>query len=193
MKNILALLLLAGAGLATSAQEAAPTPKPADSPAAAVETKEPVSKIEEPLSPCDLGIQHSPIVDGTMQLGMSEKEAALKLSAPFESDPSGPATQKRASTKLDKNPIFEKVESGSLTSVGDRVTSIRLVYPTKYANVKEFIQKAAPRLGLVRIGFRVDNASNEARMVCKEFTVDLKTTQTGSEILLTSTAGSRTN
>jgi hypothetical protein len=184
MKTIFAILTLAAASLAVTAQE--PTPKPAEIPVA-VEKKEPVSTIIEPMAICDLKAQNSPIVNG-FQIGMPEREASLKLLAtPFEKDPADPTHRKRISVKLVPDPIFENVDAAALTSYDEKVTSIRLTYMRKWPTVQEFVQNFAPKLGLVRIAFRIDTVRNEAKITCKDFTVDLRAGDTNSELTITDT------
>jgi hypothetical protein len=196
MKGILASFILSAGVLSVSAQEPVPAPKPAETPTKAdapvkttpaaapvVEKKEPASKIDEPISVCDLGLQHSPIVSG-LQLRMPEAEAALKAHTQFQSDPAN-AAQKSMSVKLDKDPILEGLSSAAMSSRDARVNFIKLSYPKSYASIKDFITDFAPKLGVSRIGFRVDREKNEALMICKEFTVEMKTGPSGSELTLT--------
>jgi hypothetical protein len=194
MKSIFAILVLAMASFTISAQEptatpAAPqtpavTPKPAEAPVPVVD-KEPVSKIVEPMAVCDLGIANSPIIHG-LQLGMSEVEASLKLRSQFEKD-AADATRSRANAKFDGDTIFENVRTASLTSVNGKVSSIKLDYTTKWPTIKDFVWDFGPKLGLIRIAFRRDEERNEAKTVCKDFTAEMRSSATGSELILTDT------
>ena len=192
MKNLFALLFIAIAGLSAAAQEQPPPQKTAAAPQPTIEAKkETTSKIEEPISICDLGLQHSPIVSG-LQLRMSELEASLKVRGEFVADTSGAGTRKTVKAKFDKDPIFINIESAALTSVDGRVTSIRLGYTTKWTTVKDFVMDFGPKLGVVRSAFRIDREKNEAKITCKEFTIDLKAHAAGSEVILTDlTAGQK--
>jgi hypothetical protein len=192
MKTLFAIIALTLAGTTAFSQEPAvsptPTPKTADAPAPAV-TPESVSKIVEPISPCDLTVQHSPIIMGGLKLRMPEAEAALKLNAKFENDPAMSANGKRLNASLGSNPIFEKADSATATSVGQKVSYIRLkLIEPRFATAKEFVSAFAPKLGLIRNAFRLDEEKKEAKIVCKDFTVELKTNDTGSEIILVDTA-----
>ena len=189
MKTTFAILLLAITSLTISAQEPPATPKATEPSTPAVEKKEAVSNFDEPTAVCDLGIPNSPIVTG-LQLRMSEVEASLKAHTPFEKDAADPAHRKRVSVKLNNDPFLVGVESATLTSVDERVSSIHLTYTQKWATAKEFVQDLAPKLGLVRGAFRIDRERNTASITCKEFTVDLKAGDP-SEILLTETNAAR--
>jgi hypothetical protein len=202
MKKIFAMLVLATASLAVSAQQPVSTPKPAETvapagdkaaspavtPEAAAVKKEPVSKIDEAISPCDLTMQYSPIVSG-LQLRMSEGEAEVKAHTKFEADPAGPTGRKTLNVKLNKDPILENLDSASLKSNNGKVNFIRLTYPQKYPTIKEYISDFAPKLGVSRIAFRVDREKNEAFMTCKDFTIELKTGSMGSELTLIEKGG----
>jgi hypothetical protein len=204
MKGIFAITMLMMAAAMASAQEPATVPKPVQSPTTtfekkdapvkpepathAVEKTETVSKIEESIGTCDLTTRHSPVVSG-LQLRMPEGEASAKAHTPFEKDPADPERRKRLTVKLDKDPILENLDSASITSYDQKVNYIKVTYPQKWPTVKEFIKEFAPKLGVSRIGFRVDREKNEALMVCKDFTLELKTGPTGSELTLTDKSG----
>lgn len=186
MKFLFATLIFAMTGLTALAQEPA-APMPVETPAPVATTPEPAPKVVEPTAVCDLTVQHSPIVTGGLKLRMSEAEAALKLGAKFESEPAGGG--KRVNASLRENPIFENVESGSAKTLDGKVSSIHLIFhSTKWPTVKDYVWNYAPRLGLVRSAFRLDEEKRTAKIVCKDFTVELKTGDTSSEIMLVDTA-----
>lgn len=178
MKLIFAILALATAGLAVSAQEPKVSPKPAETPVAVV------SKIQEPTAICDLTVPNSPRVFG-LQLRMPEPEASLYIHTPFEKDPADPEHLKRATVKFDKDPFFENVESATLTSVDGKISSIRLTFNVKRASAKEFVMEYGPKLGVVRSAFRIDTERNEAKIRCKDFTIELNAGDTGSGLFIT--------
>jgi len=182
--TIFAFFLIAAGALIVSAQVPTVSPKPGEPPLA--DTKETAPRIEEPIATCDLTIPNSPFIHG-LQLGMPEKEASLKLlRTPFEPDTANPGRQKHMSTKLDPTDmVFEHVEAAALRSFDGKVSAMKLTYNLKFPTVKEFIMKHAPKLGVVRIGFRIDHARNEAKMICKDFTVELKAGDASSEITIT--------
>ena len=184
--------MLALSSVMISAQEPAATPLPEPTPVVTPKPSEtpivvekPVSKIVEPMAVCDLGIAHSPIIHG-LQLGMAETEASLKVRGKFEKDAGDPA-KSRANATFDGDPIFENVESASLTSINGRVSSIKLNYSKKWPTIKDFVWDFGPKLGLIRIAFRRDEERNEAKTTCKEFSVEMRSGAAGSELVLIDT------
>lgn len=184
MKVFLSFYIIVAASAVVLAQGTTPTPPTIETPFK-TESKEPGPKIEEPTAECDLKIPNSPILLG-LQLGMSEAEASLKLHrTPFETDASNSIAKKLALKFERPDELFANVVMASLSSKGEKVSSIRLEYSTKWSSVKDFVLKTAPSLGVVRSGFRIDGTLNQAKMSCKEFTVELKVGESGSEIKLT--------
>lgn len=191
MKFIYTLFLLVSAGITASGQQPVAAPAPSTS-ATTAETVQPASKIVEPMAVCDLTQEHSPFING-LKLRMPEPEAALKLGGPFEQDPTD-QRRKRIEIALDKNPIFEgdKIVSGRLTAADGKVTSFRLTYARPWTTAKEFVNSFAPKLGLVRIAFRLDDEKREAKINCKDFTVELRAAGPGSELLVTGAGAAKT-
>lgn len=181
MKSIFAILFFS-ATVAVSAQQ----------PAAVTKEVQPASKVVEPTAACDLAVQYSPLING-LKLRMPEAEAALRLGTKVEADPADARRKRIASSSLEGNVLFEgdKVVAGSLTSVDEKVNSIRLTYARPWTNAKDFVNWLAPKLGVVRIGFRLDDEKREAKMTCKDFVVELRAAGPGSELIITETAGTK--